>query len=421
MYLSDDIKKRGGGVSLKICAMILGVLLILAGSLMAGPGPGSEDGPIYNIDPEMYFLVIANSPRAAGMGGCVINMVGDQSALYNPGALGVYHLDKNISFSAPFKTDWLPRIFGDLELKTYNLSAGASLNQIMPDPLRKFNVGIGVAWSRIDMDYGDIVITDVTPDTLGSYSTPNEASLYTFSVAADYYVRVGVGYTMKKIKSKLDYRLIGEPIYKWEADVDAHDIGIYAEFPLGRFINPVPRITGGKNKQRLYEITPSIAYVKSNSGDDITYEYRHEEDQIYPSPETSRLGFSLYGAAKIGNATLAAINICRESETYNFQNDEKFNKWGLELSVLDIAFIRYGGMKDDPLEENGRDLNSYGIGFSLHGAITWLIEWDKLHLRDNILGYVLKNIDLRVDYAEYTGNATQALDDTSFFKVSLSL
>ena len=91
------------------------------------------------------------------------------------------------------------------------------------------------------------------------------------------------------------------------------------------------------------------------------------------------------------------------------------------MSVLDIAFIRYGGMKDDPLEENGRNLNSYGIGFSLNGAITWLIRWDKLHLGDNILGYLLKNVDLRVDYAEYTGNATQALDNISFFKISLSL
>lgn len=405
---------------MRIQAAIVTVLLILAGTLMAGPGPGTEDGPIANVDPERYFQIIINSPRAAGMGGCAVNMVGDQSALYNPGALGIYHLDKNISFSMPFTTDWLPDIF-DTKLKTYNVSMGVSMNQMKPDPEREFDLAAGVSWSRVEMDYGDIIITDVTPDTLGSYSTANQANLYTFSVAADYYMRVGIGYTMKKIKSKLDYRLIGEPVYKWEADVNAHDIGFYAELPLARFINPIPDLRGGGEKLRFYEVTPSIAYVKSNSGDDITYDYRPEDEQVYPSPETTRLGFSLYGAAKIGSATLASINICRESETYNFQDDEKFNKWGLELSVLDIAFIRYGGMKDDPLKESGRNLNSYGIGISLHGAVTWLIRWDKLHLGNNVLGYLLKNVDLRIDYAEYTGSVTQALDGISFFKVSLSL
>ena len=143
-------------MSFKIQTTIVGVLLILAGSLIAGPGPGTEDGPILSFDPEMYFLVITNSPRAAGMGGCIVNMVGDQSALYNPGALGIYHLDKNIAISAPFKTEWLPKLSdGELKLKTYNLSAGVSLNQIMPDPLREFNLGVGVAWSRIEMDYSD--------------------------------------------------------------------------------------------------------------------------------------------------------------------------------------------------------------------------------------------------------------------------
>ena len=89
--------------------------------------------------------------------------------------------------------------------------------------------------------------------------------------------------------------------------------------------------------------------------------------------------------------------------------------------MLDAAFIRLGSVKYDPYEEDRTNINSWGVGFSLNGAITWLIKWEKLRLGDNILGYLLKNVDLRVDYAEYTGSADQPLVGTSFFKVSLSL
>jgi hypothetical protein len=393
---------------------------------MAGPEPGSEDWPLFTSDPRMEYLIIVNSPYATGMGGCAVNMVGDQSALYNPGALGVYHLDKNISFSVPFATDWLPVDFGDLELRTYNFSAGVSLNQIMPDPLRKFNLGCGVAYSRTEMDYGELVRVDVYADSLGYQCDRIEAGLYTLSFAADYYVRVGVGYTIKKSKSTLEARPVDAQAQTFETDADMHDYGIYAELPLARFINPIPDPTNVINSQQLYEITPSLAYVKANMGDDIIYEYFTIEEQVYPSPEISRLGFGLYGSIKMGGPTLASININHEIETQNYEygnlkDGDKLKKWGLELGVLDAVFVRLGSVKSDPYGEGRTNINSWGIGFSLNGAITLLIRWDKLHLGDNILGYLLKNVDLRVDYAEYTGNATQALDGTSFFKVSLSL
>ena len=48
-----------------------------------------------------FLLNLVNSARANGMGACAIDLVSEESGLYNPGRVGLFHLDKTVGVSFP--------------------------------------------------------------------------------------------------------------------------------------------------------------------------------------------------------------------------------------------------------------------------------------------------------------------------------
>ncbi|MEA2030385.1 MAG: hypothetical protein U9N55_02155, partial [candidate division Zixibacteria bacterium] len=98
----------------------------------------------------LTYLKIVNSPRANGMGGCTVNLVDEHSPLYNPGAMGLFHLDKVVAISTPLtKTKW---IMDDIHLSTYGLSLGGSLDLLKYDPDRDYNASAALAIYRTSLN-----------------------------------------------------------------------------------------------------------------------------------------------------------------------------------------------------------------------------------------------------------------------------
>ncbi|MFH2047990.1 MAG: hypothetical protein ABIJ12_00970, partial [bacterium] len=73
----------------KLITVIVLVLMIFIASSAFGDASSTA----------AQFLRIVNDPGAVAMGNCAVNNIDAQSALYNPGAMGLFYLDKNFSFS----------------------------------------------------------------------------------------------------------------------------------------------------------------------------------------------------------------------------------------------------------------------------------------------------------------------------------
>ena len=101
--------------------------------------------------------------------------------------------------------------------------------------------------------------------------------------------------------------------------------------------------------------------------------------------------------------------------------ESKRLKGGVELGLLEIGYLRLGKFKDDPLGSYGIDINTLGLGCSLSGLIKYTKIIEHIGQTHFWLRWLLANLDVRFDYARYGGDTNQALHDTKFYKLTVSL
>ena len=110
-------------------------VIILSLAICSGVYAGTRNAAV-------EYLLFSNSARANGMGATVITLADEQSALSNPGAMGVFHLDHNLALTSPSSTEWLKQALPGLRLKSMGLSAGfASRACVMEPPLLMLRLG----------------------------------------------------------------------------------------------------------------------------------------------------------------------------------------------------------------------------------------------------------------------------------------
>jgi hypothetical protein len=115
-----------------------------------------------------------------------------------------------------------------------------------------------------------------------------------------------------------------------------------------------------------------------------------------------------------------SVILAGEIEEERF-GDAKVRKRGAELGIYEVVYARLGNFKDDPLEGYGRDINTLGLGFSLNGLIKYTRIIEHIHASQARLRWLLANLDVRFDYARYGGESDQALYNTKFYKLTISL
>jgi len=365
----------------------------------------SEESDISNA--AVLFLLVTNSPRANAMGGCIVNLVDEQAALHNPGALGLFHLNKTIGVSFPNNTKWLPELADDLRLKTWGISVGVSERQVRPSHKRRLNWSIALAYSRTKMDYGRFAITEPnSPEVLGYFDSWDKADYYSIGIGIEYFLRLGVGYTHKKIESHLADFGSGSESGAGSASGTAHDFGIIAELPFSELVPHKIYLRESDKYFFHYDLTPSFAYVQANIGDDIAY---IDASQADPLPQISRTGVSLYTAINLSNSVLSSWRFVLETERYLYSRPDKMTNTGYEIGFFGTIYYRAGTY---------REVDTYGLGFRLQGVISWLDTFGKLGSENRFLSQLVRNLDLSYDFAKYDGSA---LSDKKFFKLSLSL
>jgi hypothetical protein len=349
------------------------------------------------------FLNLVNSARANGMGACAIDLVNEESALYNPGGVGLFHLNKTIAVAWPQSTKWIPEHTSNLRLKSYTLGAGMSSQRLHWGKNALLNLSLAFAFSRLELNYESSSTEFVS-------SARDRADCYTIAIGADYLIRVGIGYTYKRITEDItDSWYPYNHGYSSSFGANGEDVGITVELPLWRIwhlkhpqkaLKPPPAV----------QITPRYTYVMANSPrNGGVLPLRHNQ------------GLSLH--AKYVRNGLSAIDLTFVGEIERSHlSERKLLKRGVELGLLEVCYLRIGNFKDDPLESYGDDINTLGLGFSLNGLIKYTRIIEHLHPSPR-LRWLLANLDVRFDYARYGGDEEQHsyAYNTKFYKLTISL
>ncbi len=389
------------------------------------------------------FLLISPSPETNGMAGAGATLpTTDAIATFsNPGQLGIFSLSDNINATtyAP-QTHWLP-VFGISNL-TYGVSAvnaGYNFRSMLGLP---FDLSAGVGYSRVSLDLG--TFTTFSPEGMSTFESKEHCDSYSFGFGADYYVRLGFGFTFKRIVSALAPIGVGAEAGSGTATVNATDFGLLVDVPVVDIISTVSGDSVSLFPNLFPFVDVSMAYVKSNVGGDVRYIAGAQAD---PLPRTAVAGLGIEAGLttrakgstwKIGSFSLVRqaedILITRYSDgTFDYKNglgdirlwDDivlgKFNalatlRRGWQLQVAEFVSIRGGSVVSPGLE-----YSTSGYSICSAGLLKLLIHVvPALDTENRWITFAAEHIDLQFHSASYS-EVTSPIDGTSFNSVTIVL
>lgn len=265
------------------------------------------------------------------------------------------------------------------------------------------------------LSHFEVAVTgETSSEILRTFRPFDKADCYAAAAGVEYYLRLGIGYTYKRISSNLSPTGAGGEIRELAAKATAHDYGVIAELPLIDLIAPRLSSREFDSSGLSYTLTPSYAYVKANISDSITYPGASQSEKL---PTVNRNGIVLFGSVNVKSSSLLSFKICREIDKKLVGKATKLTRHGFEIGILGFAFIRSGSYDD----ENGNaHVNTSGFGLSAAGIISWLKQSNILRLRNDLVGNVINRVDLAFDYASYSGVRNLAVGNTKFYGLRLS-
>lgn len=355
------------------------------------------------------FLRIVNSARAVGMGGAVVTQVDGESGLYNPGALGVFQLDSRGAVNLPIATTWLPKLPSKREVSTFAASAGQAFVVADESAGVAPRVAVALGYSCLKLDY---------PDTPRGYpgtalaalrtDLEDKADLITVAVAFDYFARIGIGYTHKRIRSTLSE-------FGGTAKGNGYDLGALLQVPILEVAGIGSERAQGRGSITWFEFTPAFAYVEANRGEPLGYPDAVNSDVF---PRFNRTGIALRMAANRGSAEYATLVAAHEVEIDKAGNWPDIKNSGLELGLMGALFIRAGNHDDRGGEI---DISTMGFGVRASGLIRWLVETGKLKASSPWKRRFLNRVDLVFDMGWYDHNNDAAISDTKFYRLAVTI
>lgn len=345
------------------------------------------------------------SARANAMGGCVVANVDEEAALYNPGAMGVFHLNRAMSLTIPIRTTLLPEFAEDIHASALSMSGRIPSKWLGQRETAASKLAVSVAFSQITLREPYVWLTyPPPPDGLV------RASNFTMAAGFQRGARIGIGFTYKHLKAVLPSwgagQLIGETVTNtgW-----AYDLGLYADIDLAD-LHGQRKVAGGSR----FSLVPAVAYVRANAGGDhFAYIDPFQED---PLPEMNRYSFSIKIAEARGSAEIKSLRLVYEREDWMVSYHK--DKVGAELGLLGALFIRAGHLGDGTKH---LDLFTYGGGFSFAGLSRWLRDGGNRSSNQPVSNGFWERLDLKIDYSRYGSDDSQFQQKTMFFKICLSM
>ena len=372
-------------------------------------------GPLKAQGTGVNFLRIVNSPRANGMGGCVVTMVSEESAYYNPASIGLLHLDKAVSVVAPHSTKWVPEWADDLRLKSWSVSAGVSRKLLEKSGSGQDKISFGLAYSYATLNYGTFVRAGETGGIISRYESYDAASCLAVGFGWQHKVRIGIGYAIKFIDSRLGEWGAGMEAGNGNADGTAHQFGLMIALPIHELIaSDAPSHDAPAMKTEI-KVTPIFACVFDNLGKDLEYADGTISAKL---PKMRRVGLSMLAAAASGSKEYCSFRGSLEWEKLLVGDAPGLMKAGVEAGIWGAFFARRGLLEFD---EVGDRLSTYGLGFRLRGLLNEVSSDSSESETGGLGAYFARHFDLTVDYAKYGSQSGNNLSKTWFYAISVSL
>jgi hypothetical protein len=359
------------------------------------------------------FLLLNPSPSFSAMGatGTALPTEDPFGFIWNPAQLGLTSQTNNLSFIFyPSKLEWIPVWNADLELSSIALNAGYNFKDLIGFPL-----SFGFGYSNVELDFGNLGGTD-------SYKA------YSFGLGMDYFVQLGIGYTIKDVTSDLG-SLSGAEKEPGIAETAANDFGILLNVPVIKLINNKMQVQLDENLNALPTFNFSMGYSKSNIGDEISY---IDHAQADPLPRMDRLGYGISTGFDLvsDNFRINAFNLSFTVEAddilikqdttggweyqstlsdlkfwkniVEIEGDDKIvSRAGIKLEFVETVSLYFGHFSGrgypDPKETNGFEIRAKGL---LKLCAVWA--------KDPITDFLRDHIDIRyykTDYSDF--NITQ--------------
>ena len=381
------------------------------------------------------FLLFNQSPEANAQGCTSVSRITDDAYAinFNPAHLGFSSAQTNAMFSFyPTKTDWLPELgLPDLTFNSYVLSGGINLEKYLSIPL-----SLGVAYSRVDMNWGTFSRTSDSPEITNTYNAEEYNNAYSVGVGLDIGVRLALGITFRKIDSDLGTA---------SASAWSDDYGFLIDVPMVDLV--------AKKSEIITGIAPicnlSFGTALTNVGGKISY---IDPVQADPLPRTISVGTTVEIGIKYSptNHELLTFTWSRQSDDLLVGNDTIGNSYyrggfgnigfiknivegkqttqivngtsyavtdlsqGWQIGFCEILYIRGGSF----VETGERSFKTKGIGVRASGIFKL---FDDLMIPESpALSFIINHFDIRYDQSEYDAtDITNPLNNTKFSSLSI--
>lgn len=333
------------------------------------------------------FLNLPYSAENAALGECGTTIISEQAPMYNPGALGLYYLDRQASLSLILPHDML----NNFTLKNGSVGIRIPSSLLFGDS-RNHVLALGYNRVSLSTDWIPVIIYEpgTVPDSVPAFRGDERAQFVTIGFGYSGAMQIGIG---------ASYIEIDERYSDLKASAKTISLGLIAKRPM--------LLGGDDSRQSFYQITPTfgLAYLYATGSMTVL-------GTDYDLPKRFNWGFSVEIARRVKNRTPLALELMieRQSKPGGYHND--FFHLGSELGLFETFYLRIGRTEDD-----GHYHTTYGGAFSLSGLanlITHNGRGDSSNRNRSILG--------RLDFVYSYGNHNYVpFNEKAYHQFSISL
>jgi len=368
-------------------ARIIFIVLVLAFA------PLSKSQAQVSLYPEV-------SAETNGMGAAGVSFVSDNAlaTIANPAELGVFSLNGTLSAS------YMPNIPN--QLNSFAINSGLTLNTFLHD--LPFKTGIGIGYSNINYSYPqahgpeNLINTDIVKGV-------------TIGGGIDYFVRLGLGYTLKWVSTKYypqEYSSTYAPDFGAIVQIPAIDILSKINGSpvfVADKVAPLVNVALGYSARNVGNYAPrGIAWLPREAALGWNIEAGFKSNIMDRSWEW--ISFTLLRQA---NASLVNSSVYSRG-LGNFQVYDNIiagkptgviaAQKGWQLQLGEFIYFREGSVTDPGY----LSYTTFGWGVRLNGLATTLIFLHGLET-NGILSFFLNHLDVRYEYSKAVGETVNPL------------
>ncbi|MBI5473991.1 MAG: hypothetical protein HY961_16765 [Ignavibacteriae bacterium] len=397
------------------------------------------------------FLLIEPSPEANGRGNTGTAVISNNpiATLTNAGQLGIFSLSNYFSGSlyTP-KTQWLPTFgLSDLTYSVWAANAGYNLREALGLP---FEAGIGIGYSRIDLNLGTFMRMNENGEVIGTFDAYEKSEQMSMGFGADYFLRIGVGWNFKNIRSVLGGSDVAP--FTSEAKASATDFGLIIQAPIFDIL----KMAGTESVDIYPGIEPLVnitfGYARSNMSNQVIH-YGADLQFTDPLPRNATIGLSAdFGLVANVNAQswkIIMFTVAREAQDvlvtryadgrFSYQpglgdisffghvvrgelsrTDKASLHKGWEVGLGEFVYIRGGSFAQSP-DFGNRNFTTSGLGIRLAGLFKAIGTAIPESAPPDVFSFLIRHVDVAFDHAEYKTSDGHPLSGTKFSSISVMI